>query len=687
MPAAMNTTEPSEVVEERRLLETVRANLLRLRAGPRRADHDKSLIELRDSLSDEKQNEDIASIVEAMERTAALRAQQHISIDGAADPDNPYFGHLVVDDDHGERSVLIGRQTLLSDRIRIVDWRNAPISRIFYQYREGDEYEETIAGRDISGEVLVRRTVSIAGGQLRRVATDDHTWIRDGDDTWRDLRSQEARLAGGAGKALRASSFGTGHASARVDKHLPEIASLLDAEQFDLITRPDAGVVVIQGSAGSGKTTVGLHRIAYLHFHAPTRFRPDRMLVLAFSRGLASYIEEVLPALGVDGVQVREYEHWAAGLRRRHYRGLPEAYHDATPAVVTRFKLHTVMLHLLDDVGRQRKGHDPFTVFEETLTDRGLLMDAVARWAPGAFSESEIIKVHRWCSDQHFIRFDGAGPNDQDVPTLDREDDTLLLRVFQLVRGPLLQRSNRPLRYHHVMVDEAQDLSPIELAVVLDTAGNNRCVTLAGDVAQQLAQERDFEDWTHVLEALDLEHVAVSPLQVSYRSTRQIMEAAWEILGPLAPAEIATTVREGAPVGHLAFGSTGEAVAWLAEALVDLMNREPTAYVALLTADLDQAVLWYQALELAEVPYLSLVDDQSFRFRPGIEVTNIRSSKGLEFDYVLVLGADAAHFGLDDHSRHLLHVGATRAAHQLWLVSTGRPSRLIPAGLSGLVDV
>ena len=109
----MSTPPPNEVAEEARLLETVRANLIRLSAGPRQANHDRELTALRDSLSYEKLTEDIASVVEAMERAAALRAQQQTSIDGRADIDNPYFGHLVVDDDLGKRSVLIGRQTLM----------------------------------------------------------------------------------------------------------------------------------------------------------------------------------------------------------------------------------------------------------------------------------------------------------------------------------------------------------------------------------------------------------------------------------------------------------------------------------------------------------------------------------------------------------------------------------------------
>ncbi len=673
-PAAPAGAAAPEVLEEEALLGTVVANLRRLESGPRVADHDRDLVELRDSLMDERLSEDVASIVEQMERTAALRAQQLAALEGRVDMASPYFGHLVVDDDLGRRAVLIGKQTFLSDRVRIVDWRNAPISRIFYQYREGDDYQERLAGREVMGDVLVRRTVTISDGSLTRVGTEEHTWVKTGDGTWRDLRAHEARLAGGAGTAVRAGSLGTGHASARRDKHLPEIASLLDSEQFALITRPGAGVVVIQGAAGSGKTTVGLHRIAWLHYHAPTQFAPQRMLVIVYSRALAAYIAQVLPALGVEGVQVESFERWAGRLRRSHFRGLPERYSDDTPGVVSRFKLHTVMLKLVDDVATRRQGDDPTLVFEELLTDHELLADGVRRWAPDAFSDAEVRRVHRWCSDQH-------------LPSLDAEDDAILLRIHQGVRGPLRARQGRPLRHHHVMVDEAQDLSPIELAVIMDTAGNQRCVTLAGDVAQRVATERDFQDWTQVLDALSLSHVDISPLQVSYRSTRQIMDVAWDILGDLAPcAEPVATTREGAPVAHLQFDGMGAAVAWLAPALEDLMMREPTAYVALLTQDLADAIAWHGALERSDVGGLNLVDDQTFLFEPGIEVADIRSSKGLEFDYVVLLSVDADRYRDDPDSRHLLHVGATRASHQLWIVSTGAPSPLVPAGLCGLLS-
>jgi DNA helicase-2/ATP-dependent DNA helicase PcrA len=678
------TNLPPEIADEERLLETVRSNLARLEAKERRPDHEKTLLELRDSLADERLNEDMASVVEAMERAAALRAQQAQSVEGKVDLDDPYFGHLVVDDDLGIRSVLIGRETFLSDRVRIVDWRNAPISRIFYQYAESDEYDMTIAGRPVSGEVKVRRTLAIAEGKLRRVGTDDHTWVRDQDGEWIDWRAREARLAGGARTALRASSLGTGASGARRDRHLPEIASLLDPEQFSLITRPESGVVVIQGSAGSGKTTVGLHRIAYLHYQAPGRFRSNRILVMVYSKALSAYIEQVLPALGVEGVHVAQYDRWATDLRRRHCPNLPDAYADNTPGIVTRFKTSTAMLRLVDATGRRTRSRDVAEAFEELLTDRASLLDAAARWAPAEFSEGQMKQIIRWCLDQHHLRSDGLGRSGEEDPVLDREDDSIILRLHQLIHGPLKAKRKQPLSYAHIMVDEAQDMSPLELAVLMDTSNQDRSITLAGDVAQTVAKDRDITDWTDVLDALNLDHVEVSPLQVSYRSTRPIMKCAHDILGDLAPEVMPETTRDGAPVGHLRFTSMGQAVAWLGQALGDLMRREPSAYVALLTLDLEDAISWYQALERAEVPHIDLVADQDFSFSPGIEVTDIRSSKGLEFDYVILLAVDSDRFGADDSNRTLLHVGATRAAHQLWLVSTSRPSPLIPPGLPGL---
>ena len=80
-----------------------------------------------------------------------------------------------------------------------------------------------------------------------------------------------------------------------MDRHLPEIAALIDPRQFELITAPDAGLVVIQGGAGSGKTTIGLHRMAYLAYTNANRFAPQKMRVVTYGAALAAYISHSCP--------------------------------------------------------------------------------------------------------------------------------------------------------------------------------------------------------------------------------------------------------------------------------------------------------------------------------------------------------------------------------------------------------
>jgi len=82
-------------------------------------------------------------------------------------------------------------------------------------------------------------------------------------------------------------------------------------------------------------------------------------------------------------------------------------------------------------------------------------------------------------------------------------------------------------------------------------------------------------------------------------------------------------------------------------------------------------------LQKSEVPDLRKVVDQKFAFEPGVEVVQIADIKGLEFDYVVLVDVNARHYPDDPHSRRLMHVGATRAAHQLWLTSVGTPSPII----------
>ena len=116
----------------------------------------------------------------------------------------------------------------------------------------------------------------------------------------------------------------------RIDKHLRQITALVDPQQFELITHSETGIVLIQGGAGSGKTTVALHRLAYLMSKKPQLFKPKNVLPVVFGPALANYMSKVLPALGVNGVRPKTYHKWVSVIRRNTLPELPSQYSENT---------------------------------------------------------------------------------------------------------------------------------------------------------------------------------------------------------------------------------------------------------------------------------------------------------------------------------------------------------------------
>ena len=799
------TGAPAIPAEEEELLGRVRASLASALAhrppAPRRtADAaaasvvrraDEELVALRDEIG-EARLEDVPQLVAQMERlqgVALTRADLQTIL---VDPASPYFGHLRLRESVAgrgvvERDVLIGRATYVDpkSRVNVVDWRHAPISQLYYRYEEGGDYEERFGDRDVEGEIVARRTVTIDQGTLRRVACPQGVWAkRNGaggaswertDVPWHELSGGE-RTAARPGVVVRRGVLGAAPESAqRLDRHLPEIAALIDPRQFELITAKHAGVIVIQGGAGSGKTTIGLHRLAYLAYTYPDKFPPRRMLVVTYGAGLAAYIDQVLPALGIEGVRVLTFGDWAQKELRRAVPWLKPAFVDDASPATTRVKSHPALLHELERRAAVYKGkktsHGAVELWADLLTDRRRLFELLKDAPEMPLSEADINEAHRimvvrvaavvardprerppenkaeararkraargarasaatdiadpnaspghWASiglsekpiaqkpeidllpegirrveserddyDDEDVRgetgIDGLRTED-DQPFLDSDDVAILLRAQQLLKGV-----DEPLA--HLFVDEAQDLSPMKLSVLIGRTANSAAaasggkrgvpsITLAGDTSQRLFLDNGFGDWRGVLGHLGLSHVAIEPLRIAYRSTREILDLARHAMGPLADAVAPEAKRSGAPIEAFRFSATGAAVAFLADELRDLAAREPRATVALLARHAEQADRYFDGLRRAEVPALRRVTAQEFTFRPGVDVTDARQVKGLEFDYVVMLDVNASSYGTDDEARHLFHIGVTRAAHQLWIIVTGTPSALLPPAI------
>ena len=802
------SAEQTKVLEEEQLLLLqVKQGLIILAAEDKKNNLSnlqlEGIIELRDSLA-ETLPEDVPAVMAQMERMVLLHSQQNShNPSNGYNLDTPYFAHIVLSENNRVRNLLIGNQNCFSTHLPcpIVDWKNAPISKIFYRYREGDEYVEDIGERELEGELIKRRMLLIENGNLMRInwpggILEDLSPEQGGSNNWRLVSQKTPRLESGHGKTLEEikvtgkSSLNAGgktdlsFSGYRVDKHLRQITALVDPQQFEIITHSDYGIILIQGGAGSGKTTVALHRLAYLMTKKPQYFKPKTVLPIVFGHALANYMSRVLPALGVKGVVPQIYHKWISGLRQRILPDLPGNYAENTPMDVIELKRHPLWLKyyleetkkrtlkfrelfevrlakveglnlLLEEWGittglpliprllsllrwskgefaikkmtnhesrrMEKKLHNVLEqsfpeifeaphllisqIWNDCLVNKELLFETVERLAPGEFSETQLTSSWNWAVRQYqkriaageTIESDRVSLVDQvefygnkkfnfedDRCSLDEEDDSLLLILYQMLMGPIKSKNGKILSYSHLMLDEAQDFGPLEFQILVSlTPEKHPSVTLAGDMDQRIMLGRKHETWDESLSYLTLpdgskpDVTALSPLQIGYRSTDEIMKAAKKVIGEHSVNTTWHSTRQGAPVNVFRFQESGAMVAFLADTLEDLCVREPLASIAVLTRTNEAALKLYEGLQRTDLANMRIIRDQEFSFTPGIDVTDISQTKGLEFDTVIIADADASTYGPDILSRQLLYVGLTRAAHQLWLLHCGNPSKLI----------
>lgn len=618
---------------------------------------------------------------------------------------NPYFGVLeLADDDLGDLSYCFGSRSFFdrNSRILVLDWREAPISRLYYEYERGEDYDEDIRGRERSGIVRVKRQVDSSDGVLRKIAEDGYLLVCDKNGEW--------RKAGASDTAVSRKEESSDH-------RLPEITALISGDQFRAITHPESNTVLLQGGAGSGKTTVGLHRIAYLVYQDPERFKPGRILVVMFNRSLQRYISRALPELGVEGVQIETYHGWAGKLFRLAKTRITYSP-DQPPPAVTRFKKHAVVLSLIDryldtlleksrdwfleqleqqedpEIGQVRSLLTPFKQFEQfyqaldshpffirdnqpdarkklrarlldrlndhetdlhaALCDQELLNEMV-KGSPFEGDTRLVSQIAEW---QTMLR---------DKQQTDFADTGILLWLMQR-KGAGIARPD----YAHIMVDEAQDLSEVELATLLYAADKAQSVTICGDMAQKIKSDVSFanaEGFTGFVQDLQKragnKNVCADTLTVGYRATRQIMETAWRVLGHRPQM---ASPRDGDPVEIIRTQSHEETMNRAYEILKAYLEARPNALVGVVCrykADADRV---FEDLKTLGLTKLRRHERDDFSFQPGAIVTNAHQIKGLEFSAVLVVNPDSQQYRDNRESRMLLHVVLTRAADRLWLI-------------------
>lgn len=687
--------EASALAEEETLLSKVQAAITAARAAqqaPRVSVSNDELRSLREEAAAEDED-DAGNLLHelALRQQLAARTQSVLP-----DPRSPYLAHLRLEESGEVRDYFLGHGTYIDTRqnLRVVDWRVAPVAQLFYRYREGDHFEEQFPGRLATGTVLLRRVVVVHQGRLMQLMGDELSLFRDVDGEWKS-RGLASMSTGGTGSAARdgilGTSVGAQEKGTRVD-----VTALLDAEQFAAISAPPDEPLLVLGSAGSGKTTVALHRLARLTAADPRRIPLTRARVVVPEHGLARLAQRLLAPLlpspdaddDVGPEVVHTLDDFLLRLSRRAFGQLPRVNFEP-PALVTSMKRHPALYDALKQVisAEPSSKTDLKPLWRQLavhLSDTAFLTRVVAA-ANGTLPSTAISETVEHTSLQLQERFsaknitdesmrvaiDGRdlseGTPDELAGSIDVEDLPILLSMLAWRRSLALPQAS------HVVLDEAEDFSLFDFETLRGTTREFKGLTLAGDEAQQT--HTSFAGWQRSLEVAGAKGAATVRLTTSYRCPRPIAELARTVLGPLAPATPARASRDGVPVGRFNFPGEAPSHIFLASALKELLDAEPHASVAVITSNMDTARRFYPLV--SGIPECRLVERGDFTFQPGVDITDVDSVKGLEWDYVVIPDASAAHWPATDDGRRRLHVAVTRASHQLWLISPGTPTPLI----------
>lgn len=548
-------------------------------------------------------------------------------------PNEPYIAGMAIADDDpkiGKQFYLLGKQGLSGESSRqiIVDWRQAAISQLFYNYDEGDEYEETIGPKERTGTIeqkikyLIRNRellqVDRGAGSLQRVAPK----AAEEAPTWAANNGQRS-----IEKKEQSGDFG-----------MTDIIALISREQFQHITSQHDGCFYLTGGAGSGKTTVALHRLSYLMFNHPDLFRPERCLVVMFNKALRNYVHGTSTDLLTTRMPVETYSSWAEAALRKLLGTSIQFTVDPSRARLTQLKKSAAMLRALDEYAA------PGRLTGSPPVDLGLF-----------YANEEIITRHLGTSTSVRSLIDeGRAYSTGKFRKLCYDDAGVLLYLAQKAMNAG-ETQGAISWYDHIIIDEAQDLSLVELKTLHLAASKRKSMTICADTKQRILDFVDDKCFDEFHADLKSQGMALGNLGVSYRSTRQIMELAGRVSGK----PVGEVKSEGPEPRFHHWGSEEESLARLRGSLMTLVEQEPKSLTAVICRWKQDVVLLEKALK--GVPGIRT----EMTFRPGVIVTNVHQVKGLEYSNVILWNPSPKNYPATQLGRNLLYVAITRASSRL----------------------
>lgn len=589
----------------------------------------------------------------------------------------PYFGRIDFLEKKENSKVMpiyIGIHTFYDPESRatlIHDWR-APVSSMFYDHELGEAGYRSPSG-EIKGVISLKRQYRIRGGKMEFMIESALT-VHD------DILQKEL--------------------SSNADDKMKNIVATIQREQNQIIRNEDIRTLIIQGVAGSGKTSIALHRIAYLLYTFRDSISSKDILIISPNKVFSDYISNVLPELGEETVPETSMEQILSGVLEHKYKyqtyfGLVnELLEKPSSSLIDRIaykasfgfisELDKFILHIENTY---------FKAADVKLTKYITI--------PAPFIEEQYLRFNRYPIRRRFdamadymldmlkiqytftvtttgrnllkkeIRLMFAGNNDIQVYK-DFFKWTNNPGMFKMRKGHTLEYSdlaplaylhlalegngNQPCRVKHLLIDEMQDYSPIQYKVIQKLFPCRK--TVLGDAGQSV---NPYGSSTAETIQKSLTASEIMKLCKSYRSTFEITDFAQKIH---PNAELEPVARHGEKPQILQFGSAVEELSGIM-GLISTYRKSGYKSLGIICKTEQQARKMADMLK-SYANDISFLSSQSSAFVQGIVITSAHMAKGLEFDEVIIPQTDERNYR-SEIDKSMLYVAVTRAMHRLTL--------------------
>ena len=615
----------------------------------------------------------------------------------------PYFGRIDFRDSglSREESYYVGRVGISDESSEpvVIDWR-APLASVYYENNTG-RCTYTVKGEGTFAVDLDRkRTYEIANDQLKDFFDSDV--VANDELLTKYLAKNKTAVLG-------------------------EIIATIQEEQNAIIRRTPKRNLIVQGVAGSGKTTVAMHRISYILYNYEEEFQPQDFYIIGSNRILLNYITSVLPDLDVYGVSQMTmeqlfvrllYEDWdprfhrtrsidkkdEAACRKGSYQWLHDlerfcreyeraavsreeiriekngvllmdeaaitGYLDENPKVSMQGKIN-----MLNEILRSKLENEISGKYVSYTPEEKKELQRLYRWHFGKdVWKGSIFQVYR-----EFLA--SQEEKGKPVPYTENEFDIYDLAALAYLYKRI-KETDGIREASHVIIDEAQDFGMMAYGS-LEYCLRGCTYTIMGDVSQNIHYGYGLNDWEDLRKLM----LSTNPggfglLKKSYRNTVEISNFATEILrhGNFAVYPVEPIQRHGSQVQVTECENEEE---MLAETEQNIRNwlQEGRETIAVICRDEEEAAM--VSARLGEKLPLADSNLETANFTEGIMVLPVEYTKGLEFDGVLLYHPSAEHYPAEDRYVKLLYVAATRALHELTVVHQGDLTDLIAKPVSG----